>query len=138
MGHADDPAGTKLPGGVRCAVCARSASFADLLRTAAELLPASREVRTELYDVTWDEAARTVRRGADAVRLTEREAEIFGTLFTASPEPVPRETFNASFRRTSGNGAEVYISYLRRDLAAFPVKIVSVRGKGYALLRCAE
>ena len=52
--------------------------------------------------------------------------------------PVPRGTLCASFRRTSGNGAEVYISYLRRDLAAFPLKIVSVRGKGYALLRCAD
>ena len=136
--YADDPGSTKPPDGVRCAVCARSASFAELLSTASELLPASREARTGLYDITWDETSRTVRRGADAVRLTEREAEVFGALFAASPEPVPRGTLCASFRRTSGNGAEVYISYLRRDLAAFPLKIVSVRGRGYALLRCAD
>ena len=84
----------------------------------------------------WDNAQRTVRCGEATVTLTEREAYVFDALWRASPFPVSRETLRAGFDRTAGNGAEVYVTYLRRKLAALPlaVTIASRRGEGYALL----
>jgi len=84
----------------------------------------------------WDAKRRTVICGDVRQTLTPREADVFAQLYAAAPSPVSRERLMAGFARTGGNGAEVYISYLRRKLAALPqtVTIAFVRGQGYALL----
>lgn len=86
--------------------------------------------------LTWDESRRTVACGQTEITLTPREADVFAALYAASPAPVHRDTLCSGFLRTSGNGAEVYISYLRRKLATLPaaITITAVRGQGYALM----
>lgn len=86
--------------------------------------------------LVWDAANRTVSARSVSVTLSEREAAVFALLYEASPEPVPLSRLNGEFRRAGGNGAAVYISYLRRRLEKLPAAaaIHFERERGYALL----
>lgn len=74
--------------------------------------------------------------GERRCHLSPAEAQILGLLLDSAPVPVSRETLATVFVGKSGNGVDVYISYLRRKLGELTPKvgIVSVRGRGYALV----
>ena len=74
--------------------------------------------------------------GESRCRLSPAEAQILRLLLQNAPAPVSRETLSQVFVGKSGNGVDVYVSYLRRKLGGLTpnVGIVSVRGRGYALV----
>ena len=74
--------------------------------------------------------------GESRCRLSPAEAQILRLLLQSAPAPVSRETLSQVFDGKQGNGVEVYVSYLRRKLGELTphVGIVSVRGRGYALV----
>ena len=74
--------------------------------------------------------------GERRCHLSPAEAELLRMLLQYAPDPVSREILRGVFVGKSGNGVDVYISYLRRKLQELTPKvgIVSVRGRGYALI----
>ena len=74
--------------------------------------------------------------GESRCRLSPAEAQILRLLLQSAPAPVSRDTLSQVFDGKQGNGVEVYVSYLRRKLGEITPKvgIVSVRGRGYALV----
>lgn len=74
--------------------------------------------------------------GERRCHLSPAEAQILRLLLQQAPDPVSREILGGVFVSKSGNGVDVYISYLRRKLGEMTPKvgIVSVRGRGYALV----
>lgn len=74
--------------------------------------------------------------GENRCRLSPAEAQILRLLLQNAPAPVSRETLSQVFVGKSGNGVDVYVSYLRRKLGGLTPKvgIVSVRGRGYSLV----
>ena len=89
-----------------------------------------------LPDFSWTAEKREIVYGTESVVLSPREAVVFQMLYAAAPAAVPRERLRAAFARREGNGADVYIGYLRRRLKATPARILTVRGEGYALAFC--
>jgi hypothetical protein len=77
-----------------------------------------------------------VSSGESRCRLSPAEAQILQLLLQSAPAPVSRDTLSQVFDGKQGNGVEVYVSYLRRKLGELTphVGIVSVRGRGYALV----
>ncbi len=135
------PAGITLPTDIRGVILGRPFLFADFTAALRRLsdtapMPSMPPVGDSRPLLRWDPLRRAVLCGSEEILLTPREADVFAVLFAASPAPVSREELQKGFARTDGNGADVYISYLRRKLAALPLsaQIHSVRGKGYALL----
>lgn len=72
--------------------------------------------------------------GTRRQHLSPGEATLFQKLLSASPEPVSRTELATGFLRQDGNTVDVYIGYLRRKLAEYPLVIQSVRKQGYALI----
>ena len=74
--------------------------------------------------------------GESRCRLSPAEAQILRLLLQSAPAPVSRDALSQVFDGKQGNGVEVYVSYLRRKLGELTphVGIVSVRGRGYALV----
>ena len=74
--------------------------------------------------------------GESRCRLSPAEAQILRLLLQSAPAPVSRDMLSQVFDGKQGNGVEVYVSYLRRKLGELTpnVGIVSVRGRGYALV----
>jgi len=83
--------------------------------------------------------SRELRRGANAVTLTERECALLTLLAGTGDAPQPRhglfEALWASDGSASENVVDVYIGYLRRKLAAgdFGFEIRTIRSKGFCL-----
>jgi DNA-binding response OmpR family regulator len=83
--------------------------------------------------------SRELRRGADAVTLTEREYALLARLVETGGAPQPRhvlfEALWASDGSVSENVVDVYIGYLRRKLAgsAMGFEIRTVRSKGFCI-----
>jgi len=83
--------------------------------------------------------SRKLRRGADAVTLTERECDLLMRLVHTADAPQPRhvlfEALWASDGSASENVVDVYIGYLRRKLAGgdFGFEIRTVRSKGFCI-----
>jgi len=82
---------------------------------------------------------RALRRGADAVTLTEREYALLALLSAGAGVPQPRhvifETLWAAEGSASENVVDVYIGYLRRKLGEgdFDFEIRTIRSKGFCL-----
>lgn len=74
--------------------------------------------------------------GENRCHLSPTETQILRLLLQNAPRPVSRDTLSQVFVGKSGNGVDVYVSYLRRKLRELTpqVGIVSVRGQGYALI----
>ena len=74
--------------------------------------------------------------GEKGCHLSPAEAQLLRLLLQQAPDPVSREILGGVFVGKSGNGVDVYISYLRRKLRELTPKvgIISVRGRGYALV----
>ena len=132
------PAAWTLPADIRGDILGRPFLFADFLaalRRLSDVSPAP-PIQDSRPLLQWDPIRRAVRCGNGEILLTQREADVFSLLYAASPAPVSREKLQKDFARTGGNGADVYVSYLRRKMADLPlsVRIHAVRGQGYALL----
>ena len=141
---ASQPQTIGIPPDIRGRILPRPFLFADFsaalwaltgMEPTADAAQENNEVREE-PPLVWDSERRAVICGGSEVILTPREADVFAALYAASPAAVSREQLQKEFSRTAGNGADVYVSYLRRKLTALPltVRIHSERGRGYTLL----
>jgi hypothetical protein len=74
--------------------------------------------------------------GERRCHVSPAEAKVLHILLKSAPAPVSRQMLAQVFAGQRGNGVDVYISYLRRKLRELTpnVGIVSVRGRGYALI----
>lgn len=83
--------------------------------------------------------ARELRRGAEAVTLTERECDLLKLLIETADVPRPRhalfDALWASDGSASENVVDVYIGYLRRKLSGtdFGFEIRTIRSKGFCI-----
>ena len=87
--------------------------------------------------------SRELRRGADAVTLTERECDLLLRLARTADRPQPRHVLFEALWASDGsardpsseNVVDVYIGYLRRKLAVgdFGFEIRTVRSKGFCI-----
>ncbi len=134
----ETPAEWRAPPGIASRCLSRPFMLSELAEAAAVLSARTPEEAALSDDgsLHFDAESGEVRFGGAAVRLTPREAQLFGLLLAAMPAPVPREALTAHFSRRGANGADVYIGYLRRRLAGLPLAILTVRGEGYALVMC--
>ena len=117
-------------------------AFAELLARVRALLrrrTAERVPLLQVEDLVLDPATRTVRRGGEAIPLTNREFSLLEYLMrnagrvltrTAIAEHVWDYSFDAGT-----NVIDVYVNYLRKkiDAGREPKLIHTVRGAGYVL-----
>ena len=78
-----------------------------------------------------------LRKGEEAIRLTEREREILTALAERAGEVVPREELAAQGTAANDRTVDVQINRLRRKIErdpADPLYLQTVRGVGYRLL----
>ncbi|WP_349367536.1 response regulator transcription factor [Salinarimonas sp.] len=78
-----------------------------------------------------------LRRGDEAIRLTEREREILGILGGRANENVPREDLSGAGVALNERTVDVQINRLRRKIEidpANPLLLQTVRGVGYKLV----
>ncbi|GGK54495.1 response regulator [Salinarimonas ramus] len=78
-----------------------------------------------------------LRRGEEAIRLTEREREILTILGSRANENVPREDLSGAGAALNERTVDVQINRLRRKIEvdpANPLVLQTVRGVGYRLV----
>lgn len=78
-----------------------------------------------------------LRKGEEAIRLTEREREILTALATSPSEVVPREQLAAQGTAGNDRTVDVQMNRLRRKIErdpADPLYLQTVRGVGYRLV----
>jgi two-component system, OmpR family, phosphate regulon response regulator OmpR len=78
-----------------------------------------------------------LRRGDEAIRLTERECEMLRVLATNAGETVPREALAGNGEAVSERTVDVQVNRLRRKIEtdpANPLIVQTVRGIGYRLV----
>jgi two-component system phosphate regulon response regulator OmpR len=78
-----------------------------------------------------------LRKGEDAIRLTEREREILTALAERAGEVVPREELAAQGSAANDRTVDVQMNRLRRKIErdpADPLYLQTVRGVGYRLV----
>jgi two-component system OmpR family response regulator len=96
-------------------------------------------MRVAFGDVVYDREAHRVWCAGVEVSLTPRELRLFDILFVRAGSPVPLETiqsyvWNGDTDSPTSNALAVYVSYLRKKLAASRVvKLETMRGVGYRL-----
>jgi two-component system phosphate regulon response regulator OmpR len=85
-------------------------------------------------------ASGELRRGEDAIRLTERECEMLRVLATNVGETVPRQALAGNGEAVSERTVDVQVNRLRRKIEidpANPLIVQTVRGIGYRLVTSA-
>ncbi len=98
------------------------------------------ETRMVLGDLTIDRRRRRICRDDVTLAITGREFVLLEALISGGGAPVRRSDLlewawgNDEAELPSENALEVYISYLRRKLAAGRIEILTVRGVGYRLV----
>jgi heavy metal response regulator len=117
-------------------------AFAELLARVRALLRRGVEPRApvlQVADLTLDPATRTVKRGGEAISLTNREFALLEYLLRNAGRVLTRTTiaehvWDYSFDSTT-NVIDVYVNYLRKkiDAGRDPKLIHTVRGVGYVL-----
>ena len=78
-----------------------------------------------------------LRRGEEAVRLTDREREMLRTLATSVGETVPRQALAGNGDAVGERTVDVQVNRLRRKIEndpANPLIVQTVRGLGYRLV----
>ena len=78
-----------------------------------------------------------LRRGEEAIRLTERECEMLRVLVTNVGETVPRQALAGNGEAVSERTVDVQVNRLRRKIEsdpANPLIVQTVRGVGYRLV----
>ncbi|MGP9819796.1 response regulator [Salinarimonas sp. NSM] len=112
----------------------------NVLRRAAPAAPAGdaapgEEIRFGPFVFRLDRG--DLRRGDEAVRLTEREREILTILGSRANENVPREDLSGAGAALNERTVDVQINRLRRKIEvdpANPLVLQTVRGVGYRLV----
>jgi len=82
-------------------------------------------------------ASGELRRGEEAIRLTERECEMLRVLVTNVGETVPRQALAGNGEAVSERTVDVQVNRLRRKIEtdpANPLIVQTVRGIGYRLV----
>jgi two-component system phosphate regulon response regulator OmpR len=82
-------------------------------------------------------ASGELRRGEEAIRLTERECEMLRVLATNVGETVPRQALAGNGEAVSERTVDVQVNRLRRKIEvdpANPLIVQTVRGIGYRLV----
>ena len=82
-------------------------------------------------------ASGELRRGEEAIRLTERECEMLRVLATNAGETVPRQALAGNGDAVSERTVDVQVNRLRRKIEtdpANPLIVQTVRGIGYRLM----
>lgn len=77
-----------------------------------------------------------LRRGDEAIRLTERERELLRQFASKPGQPIPRHELSSDDSTGSERAIDVQINRLRRKIEtdpSNPVYLQTVRGKGYIL-----
>jgi len=85
-------------------------------------------------------ASGELRRGEEAIRLTERECEMLRVLATNVGETVPRQALAGNGEAVSERTVDVQVNRLRRKIEidpANPLIVQTVRGIGYRLVTSA-
>lgn len=106
-----------------------------LKRRAPPAQQASGEIRLGEFTLNLDRGE--LRRGGEAVRLTEREREMLAILAARPGETVPRAALVGEGEPTGERAVDVQINRLRRKIEkdpANPVILQTVRGVGYRLV----
>jgi two-component system phosphate regulon response regulator OmpR len=78
-----------------------------------------------------------LRRGEEAIRLTDREREMLRVLTASVGETVPRQALAGSGESVSERTVDVQVNRLRRKIEqdpANPLIVQTVRGVGYRLV----
>jgi DNA-binding response OmpR family regulator len=120
---------------------AESLLIAELQGSLSRLLDAERAESwtTAAGELRLDSERRCISFGANSVRLTRREFEVFAYLFRHKNTPVSREMLGRDVwdepNYSLTNVIDVYVNFLRRKLeeAGLPPFIHTVRGIGYSL-----
>ncbi len=117
-------------------------AFAELLARVRALLRRGAEARVpelQVADLILDPARRAVRRGAEAIALTNREFALLEYLMRNPGRVLTRtmiaeHVWDYSFD-SSTNVIDVYVNYLRKKIDAGhnPKLLHTVRGVGYVL-----
>lgn len=94
----------------------------------------------QVGDVKLDPAARAVTAGGGAVALTAREYQILEVLMRRSPAIVERsglaiQVWSDESDAMGSNTIDVHIARLRRKLGEAAVRIVTVRGLGFRMVK---
>jgi two-component system OmpR family response regulator len=116
--------------------------FAELLarlRALQRRPPVTLEPLLEVGDLTFDPAARQVRRHAADLALTRREQSILELLMRRHPSVVDRRTialqvWDDEDGEVGANTIDVHLARLRAKLAGGTTRIETVRGVGYKLV----
>jgi two-component system, OmpR family, phosphate regulon response regulator OmpR len=113
-----------------------SLRVANILRRARPPRPAAvRSVRFGPF--VFHVASGELRRGEEAVHLTERECEMLRVLATNVGETVPRQALAGNGEAVSERTVDVQVNRLRRKIEsdpANPLIVQTVRGVGYRLV----
>ena len=113
-----------------------SLRIASILRRARPAAaPAVESVR--FGDFVFHLARGELRRGDEAVRLTDREREMLRLLAAMPGETVPRQALAGSGGATGERAVDVQVNRLRRKIErdpANPLLVQTVRGIGYRLV----
>ncbi|MEL6947999.1 MAG: response regulator [Pseudomonadota bacterium] len=105
-----------------------------LRRTQVEDTPAAEKILFGPY--AYSIASRELKRGADVIRLTEREREIMNLFALNAGEVVPRHELCGPDGAANERTVDVQINRLRRKIErdpAAPTWLQTVRGIGYRL-----
>jgi two-component system OmpR family response regulator len=88
-------------------------------------------------DLQFNTDSRELRRGEERLPLSPREAALVELLMAAQGQAVPKSRIVSTMSNWetnfSANAVEIYILKLRRKLVDCGVKIITVRGVGYAM-----
>ncbi|MDQ4060627.1 MAG: response regulator transcription factor [Pseudomonadota bacterium] len=107
----------------------------SILRRAQPSQARSEELR--VGDLVYNVERGELRRGAELIRLTERERELMRLLCEKPGETVPRMALAGEGEGANERAVDVQINRLRRKIErdpANPVLLQTVRGIGYKLL----
>ena len=107
----------------------------SILRRAQPSQARAEELR--VGDLVYNVERGELRRGAELIRLTERERELMRMLCEKPGETVPRLALVGEGEGTNERAVDVQINRLRRKIErdpANPVLLQTVRGIGYRLL----
>lgn len=120
-----------LPAGAQ--LLRRPFPHGELRRRVAALVAASDAAQEAVLRL--DDGTHSAAVGSVSVSFSGAEYRLLRALSDARGAPLGRREAAALFGKTGSNVVEVYISYLRKKLAALPggVCIVTVRGRGYLL-----
>jgi two-component system phosphate regulon response regulator OmpR len=113
-----------------------SLRIANILRRQIKVPPPSIE-SVRFGDFVFHLDRGELRRGEEAIRLTDRERDMLRVLAAAPGETVPRQALGGSGGGANERAVDVQVNRLRRKIErdpANPLFVQTVRGIGYRLV----